>query len=230
MRHPRTGRGPAAVFLLVAILGTSTALAQSDLPTLSSTGNEAIPTASSAAATSEASSGSSGSSGSSRSSGSSATDSGSSTTDATTTASLPLLSSDASSASNTESTANLPSLSTSLPGLTGFPTLPGGYNYPPPTVPPIANAPYLRTSNLPQDTVFIVVGAVIAFAALMILGWRILVAWSINRSVRNTSPTGYAHMGDGGRRKSSGLEPNGGAPMGSAMSLENLGTGSKHGT
>ena len=210
---------PAAVFLLVAMLGASTAVAQSNLPTLTSTGNVAIPTGSSAAATSGTTS------------GSSATASGSSTGDAAT-ASLPALSSDSSSASNTKPTANLPALSTSLPALTGFPTLPGGFNYPSPTVPPSANAPYLRKSNLPQDTVFIIVGAVIAFAALVILAWRVAVAWSINRSVRNTAIAGYGHMGDskGGRRKSSGLGPYGGAPMGSAMSLEKLGTGSRNGT
>jgi hypothetical protein len=66
----------------------------------------------------------------------------------------------------------------------------------------------------------------------MILAWRVLVAWSINRSVRNTATAGYNHMGDvkGGRRKSSGLGPYGGAPMGSAMSLEKIGPGSRHGT
>src|SRR5205085_6297190 len=122
----------------------------------------------------------------------------------------------------------LPALSTSLPALTGLPTLPGGFNYPPPTVPPTANAPYRQKSNLPQDTVFIIVGAVIAFTALIILAWRILVAWSINRSVRKTA----SHMGDskGRRRKSSGLGPYGGAPRGSSMSLEKLGPGSRHGT
>jgi len=66
----------------------------------------------------------------------------------------------------------------------------------------------------------------------MILAWRILVAWSINRSVRKTAITGHGHMGDskGGRRTSSGLGSYGGAPMGSSMSLEKLGTGSRHGT
>ena len=224
MHSSRARRMPASVLLLLAVLSTSTVVAQSDLPTLSSTGNVALPTASSTAATPAASSGAS--------SDSSATNSGSSTGDATTTASLPALSSDSSSASNKESTADLPALSTSLPGVTGLPTLPGGYNYPAPTVPPMADAPYLQKSSLPQDTVFIIVGAVIAFAAFVILAWRVMVAWSINRSVRNTATAGYNHMGDqkGRRRKSSGLGPYGGAPLGSAMSLEKLGTGSRHGT
>ena len=224
MQSSRAPRMPASVLLLLAVLGTSTVVAQSDLPTLSSTGNVAIPTASSATATSATSSGAS--------SDSSATKSRSSTGDATTTASLPALSSDSSSASSNETTTDLSALSTSLPGLTGFPTLPGGYNYPAPTVPPTQYAPYLQKSNLPQDTVFIIVGSVIAFAAFVILAWRVLVAWSINRSVRNTANAGYRHMGDlkGGRRKSSGLGPYGGAALGSAMSLEKLGTGSRHGT
>lgn len=96
----------------------------------------------------------------------------------------------------------------------------------------MANAPYLQKSKLPQDTVFIIVGAVIAFAALVILAWRILIAWSINRSVRNSATARYNHMGDlkAGRRMSSGLGPYGAAPLGSSMSLEKLGTGSRHGT
>jgi hypothetical protein len=214
---------PTTILLLAAILGTSAVVAQSNLPTLSSTGNVAIPTASSGTANSAASSGTS---------AGSATDSGSSTGGVTTTASLPALSSGSSAASDTGITSGLPGLSTSLPALTGLPTLPGGYNYPAPTVPPMANAPYLQTSKLPQDTVFIIVGAVIAFAAFIILAWRILVAWSINRSVRKAAAASYNHMGDlkGGRMKSSGLGPYGGAPLGSSMSLEKLGTGSRHGT
>jgi hypothetical protein len=223
MPPSRAWRVPSAVLLLAAILGTSAAVAQSDLPTLTSTSNVSIPTASSGGATSA---------GSSDSSATSATDSGSSSGEGTTTVSLPALSSDSSSASETGTAADLPALSTSFPSLTGFPTLPGGYNYPAPTVPPMANAPYLRKSNLPQDTVFIIVGAVIAFVAFVILAWRVLVAWSINRSVRNTTTAGYSRMGDlkAGRRKSSGLGPYGGAPMGSSMSLEKLGTGSRNGT
>ncbi|KAJ9503481.1 hypothetical protein H2202_000620 [Exophiala xenobiotica] len=38
-----------------------------------------------------------------------------------------------------------------------LPTLPGGYNYPAPTVPPKAGAPYLESSQLPENFVFIVV-------------------------------------------------------------------------
>lgn len=213
MLPARQQRMPAAV-LLAAILGASTVVAQSNLPTLSSTGNVAIPTASAGAANSAASSGTSASGGD------------------TTTASLPALSSDFSTASDTGITSDLPGLSTSLPALTGLPTLPGGFNYPAPTVPPTANAPYLQTSKLPQDTVFIIVGAAIAFAAFIILAWRILVAWSINRSVRKAAAASYNHMGDlkGGRRKPSGPDPYGGAPLGSSMSLEKLGTGSRHGT
>jgi hypothetical protein len=68
--------------------------------------------------------------------------------------------------------------------------------------------------------------------AFVILAWRILVAWSINRSVRKAAAASYSQIGDlkGGRRSSSGLGPYGGAPLGSSMSLEKLGTGSRHGT
>ena len=67
---------------------------------------------------------------------------------------------------------------------TDLPTLPGGFNYPPPTVPPTAGAPYLQASNLPEGSVFIFVGALLALVALLILLWRIAVAWSINRSFK----------------------------------------------
>ena len=74
-----------------------------------------------------------------------------------------------------------------------LPTLPGGYNYPPPTVPPTVNAAYLQPSTLPENFVFIVVGAVLGFIALLIIGWRVLQSWSINRSFKrdaNANATG----------------------------------------
>ncbi|KIX93880.1 uncharacterized protein Z520_10505 [Fonsecaea multimorphosa CBS 102226] len=71
-----------------------------------------------------------------------------------------------------------------------LPTLPGGFNYPPPTVPPKAGAPYLASSKLPENFVFIVVGAVLGFVAVLIIGWRILMSWSINRSFRRDASSG----------------------------------------
>ena len=71
---------------------------------------------------------------------------------------------------------------------TALPTLPGGFNYPAPTVPPTSNAPYRQASLLPEDFVFIVVGAFIALVASCILAWRIMLAWSINRSFKRPFP------------------------------------------
>ena len=210
-----------AAALLLAILGPSVVRAQSNLPTITSTGGVAIPTATSgdsAAASTSASQ----------------TDSGSTSSgDSSATGNLPNLSSQTDSSASPSSTGNLPGLSSSLPSiptLTGLPSLPGGYNYPPPTVPPTAGAPYLQKSNLPEDTVFIVVGAAIAFVAVVILAWRILVAWSINRSVKNAAASGYSIMGDPKSRKKSGMDPYRHAPMASTISLEKLGSGHRTAT
>ena len=73
-----------------------------------------------------------------------------------------------------------------------LPTLPGGFNYPPPTVPPKAGAPYLASSNLPENFVFIVVGGVLGFFLVLIIGWRILMSWSINRSFKRDASSGAA--------------------------------------
>ncbi|EHY52182.1 hypothetical protein HRR83_003253 [Exophiala dermatitidis] len=73
-----------------------------------------------------------------------------------------------------------------------LPTLPGGYNYPAPTVPPKAGAPYLQTSRLPENFVFIVVGAALGFVALLIFAWRLLLSWSINRSFKRDANAGTA--------------------------------------
>lgn len=73
-----------------------------------------------------------------------------------------------------------------------LPTLPGGYNYPPPTVPPKAGAPYLATSTLPENFVFIVVGAFLGFILVLVIGWRILMSWSINRNFRRDANSGAA--------------------------------------
>lgn len=42
----------------------------------------------------------------------------------------------------------------------------------------------MQKTNLPENFVFIVVGACIAFVALVIISWRTLTAWSINRRFR----------------------------------------------
>lgn len=42
----------------------------------------------------------------------------------------------------------------------------------------------MQKTNLPENFVFIVVGACIAFVALVIIAWRTLTAWSVNRRFR----------------------------------------------
>ena len=62
-----------------------------------------------------------------------------------------------------------------------------GVKAPVPTVPPTAEAPYMQKSTLPEGTVFICVGAGLAFIGLVVLAWRGLVAWSLHRSVRKAA-------------------------------------------
>ncbi|PYI20630.1 hypothetical protein BO99DRAFT_401765 [Aspergillus violaceofuscus CBS 115571] len=61
--------------------------------------------------------------------------------------------------------------------------------YPVVTVPPTADAPYMQKSNIPEGTLFIAVGAVLGAIGLAILAWRGIVAWSVNRSVRQAAMT-----------------------------------------
>ncbi|PQE11388.1 hypothetical protein CJF31_00001198 [Rutstroemia sp. NJR-2017a BVV2] len=70
---------------------------------------------------------------------------------------------------------------------TGLPTLAGAFSIPTPTVPPTANAPFMKMSNYPEGTVFIVVGAILGFLALCVLSWRMLIAWSLHRSVKRAA-------------------------------------------
>ncbi|KAI9674478.1 MAG: hypothetical protein M1817_001816 [Caeruleum heppii] len=70
---------------------------------------------------------------------------------------------------------------------TNLPTIAGQYSYPPPSVPPTANAPFMQHSSLPEGTVFIVVGASLGFLGATVLAWRGLVAWSLHRSVKRAA-------------------------------------------
>lgn len=127
---------------------------------------------------------------------------------------------------------DLPALTSSGPDglLTGLPKLPGD-DYPAPTVPPTANAPFMQKSNLPEGTVFICVGAVLGFMALVVIAWRSLVAWSLHRSVRRAALAQSAKYNGGGRgvkmtqashRTSKAHFYNPGP--GSTLSLDQLGT------
>lgn len=53
----------------------------------------------------------------------------------------------------------------------------------------------MQKTNLPENFVFIVVGACIAFIALLIIAWRVLTSWSINRRFRR----GEGAAGVGGK-------------------------------
>lgn len=69
----------------------------------------------------------------------------------------------------------------------GLPTLSGAFQIVAPSVPPTADAPFMQVSNLPEGTVFIVVGAILGFLAMSVLLWRGLVAWSLHRSVKRAA-------------------------------------------
>lgn len=113
-------------------------------------------------------------------------------------------------------------------GLTGLPKLPGD-DYPAPTVPPTANAPYMQKSNLPEGTVFICVGAALAFLGAIVLLWRGLVAWSLHRSVRRAAMAQSAGYGHGDRKNAyrSPSTPFYSQGPGSTLSLDQLGGGGK---
>ncbi|QUC18540.1 uncharacterized protein UV8b_02781 [Ustilaginoidea virens] len=70
--------------------------------------------------------------------------------------------------------------------LTGFPTLTGPGvipSYPPASVPPTNNAPFMQQSNLPDGTVFIAVGSILGALGLAVLLWRSIVSLMLHRSV-----------------------------------------------
>lgn len=69
---------------------------------------------------------------------------------------------------------------TDFPSLTNQPLT---TTYPPPTVPPTNNAPFMHRSSAPQGTVFIAVGAILGAFGLGILIWRGIVACLLHRSV-----------------------------------------------
>ncbi|KAF1920170.1 hypothetical protein BDU57DRAFT_437599 [Ampelomyces quisqualis] len=70
--------------------------------------------------------------------------------------------------------------------LSGLPTL-AGVGVPEPKIPDTAGAAFMQKSDLPDGTVFICVGAILAFLAAAVLAWRGLVAWSLHRSVKRAA-------------------------------------------
>ena len=76
--------------------------------------------------------------------------------------------------------------STSVFNLVGAPTL-AGIGVPDQKVPDTAGAAFMQKSDLPDGTVFICVGAILAFFGAAVLAWRGLVAWSLHRSVKRAA-------------------------------------------
>lgn len=70
--------------------------------------------------------------------------------------------------------------------LTDAPTI-AGAGIPTMIVPWTAGAPFMQQSSLPQGTFFIAVGATLAFFGAAVILWRLMVAWSVNRSVKRTA-------------------------------------------
>lgn len=79
-----------------------------------------------------------------------------------------------------------PTVTSKVAGLVGLPTL-AGVGVPDQKVPDTANAPFMQKSDLPDGTVFICVGAILAFFGAAVLAWRGLVAWSLHRSVKRAA-------------------------------------------
>ncbi|KAF4547323.1 Hypothetical protein D9617_47g010910 [Elsinoe fawcettii] len=108
--------------------------------------------------------------------------------------------------------------------LSGAPTL-QGVGIPTMVVPFTANAPFMQKSSLPEGTVFIAVGAVLAFLGFCVIAWRALVAWSINRSVKRAAMASImaSETKNPGGWASNPFKPAGGfyhqAPGGSTLDL-----------
>ncbi|RDA88351.1 hypothetical protein CP532_5623 [Ophiocordyceps camponoti-leonardi (nom. inval.)] len=73
--------------------------------------------------------------------------------------------------------------------LTGFPTLTRSAipTYPPPSVPPTHDAPFMHHSTLPDGTVFIAVGAILGAFGVAILLYRAIVSLLLHRSVKRAA-------------------------------------------
>ncbi|WPH03631.1 Hypothetical protein R9X50_00651400 [Acrodontium crateriforme] len=149
----------------------------------------------------------------------------------TSTASSSSSSSPASSSSSNSFVATATS-SGSAYHLTGLPTI-AGAGIPTIVIPNTANAPYMQKSTLPQGTVFIAIGAILAFLGACVLVWRGVIAWSINRSVKKAA---LASMLGGSEKLSSAWGPTGYQSakngmykdLGSSMSLDVLNSNGKN--
>ncbi|KAH8908656.1 hypothetical protein BR93DRAFT_495136 [Coniochaeta sp. PMI_546] len=130
----------------------------------------------------------------------SATSTPTTSTDGKTTSTPTATDKDQKTSSKSSSTSALPALSSSTtttstgdpPKLTGLPTLSKTVDnsyptYPPPSPPPVQNAPFMNRSTLPDGTVFIAVGAILGLFGAAILIWRGIVAYLLKRSVEKAA-------------------------------------------
>ncbi|KAF8428152.1 hypothetical protein EV426DRAFT_528698 [Tirmania nivea] len=90
--------------------------------------------------------------------------------------------------STTSTSESLP-VRTDSPGssLPPKPKLSTSREYPKPTVPPTSGAPFMQKSSLPEGTFFIAVGAALGFLLFSVFAWRMIVAWSLHRSVKRAA-------------------------------------------
>lgn len=92
---------------------------------------------------------------------------------------------------NTAAVTNAPSLTTGdatsvFHLISDAPTI-AGAGIPDLFIPWTAGAPFMQKSSLPEGTVFIAIGAILAFLGACVILWRGMVAWSINRSVKRAA-------------------------------------------
>lgn len=99
-------------------------------------------------------------------------------------ATLPTLSGSTTSTVSRTFASDMPSATQHLS--TAIPT------YPPPTIPPTQNAPFMKHSTLPEGTVFIAVGAIIGAFLLAVLAWRAIVSCLLHRSVERAAIAQHA--------------------------------------
>ena len=101
-----------------------------------------------------------------------------STTSTTTTAG-PSSTDGSSAAATTTGTAAQPTKS--------FPALSSSFPIPSPSVPPTQLAPFMHTSSLPNNFVFICAGAIIGFFFAIVLAWRMFASWTIYRNIKRVN-------------------------------------------
>ncbi|THY48341.1 hypothetical protein D6C97_07672 [Aureobasidium pullulans] len=93
---------------------------------------------------------------------------------------------DSSKASSSAASKTSGAASNTVSHATDLPTL-AGATVPDMVIPFTADAPFMQRSKAPEGTIFIAVGACLAFLGACVLAWRAMVAWSIDRSVKRAA-------------------------------------------